>query len=898
MIWLRTFLARFTALFRGQQLDGELEEELVFHMEMETERNLRNGMNPTEARRAARLRLGNPESIKENCRDTRNLAWMAALLLDLRFAVRMLRRNPGFTAVVVLTLALGVGTVATIFSAMNAAFFRPLPFREPDRLVVLREFKLDQPTQRRNPALSTLRHWREKAQSFERIETAVWSVDPTTFSGDGPAVRVYAGNVSPELFSLLGVEPQLGRPFLPEDIPGDVVIISQGLWQRYFGGDPEICGKTLRVNRKEKPVTVVGVMPPDFWFFPWEKDYTELWISHSLVHNEWVGGFRRLGAFARLKPGVHLRQAEAEMKILAQQLEAEKGGDGKDWGVEVIPLAEVFFGEWQRTFLLLLCAVSFVLLISCVNVANLLLARGRRRRTELAVRVSLGSGRVGMIRQLLAESLVLALIGGTLGLFATTFGIKVLKATAGSRFPRIDEITIDPIVLIFILAVSLLTGLLFGMAPALQAFRVDLVEHLKEGGGRFGQKSRYGLVSWLVICEVALTFVLLSGAGLMVSSFLSLQRVDLGFNPRNVLTMQTLLDGSQYVEQLGGGTRRVTRRVDTFYNQLLERVESLPLVESVGMTSLNPPYQFRILGRVIPPQNQRPQASYFEASPSYFKTLEIPLLKGRLLDERDSDGSAWVAVVNDAMVRRYFPNEDPLGQQLVLSYGAGLEEDQTRQIVGVVKDVRHWGLAMDPPPVIYLSQDQHLAEYPARASFIRISRRLVIRTRTDPLDLAPVVQEIISDIDKDQAVVNIRTMEQHVDASHTPRRFYLRLFGIFGAMAVALVMVGIYGVMSFSVSERVHEIGVRMALGAQRTDVLKMVLRRGLILILIGLAIGIVGSIWFMSFMESSMFGVSAPEPWTFVIVGLLVLAAGTIASWIPARWATKVDPVVALRYE
>ncbi len=558
--------------------------------------------------------------------------------------------------------------------------------------------------------------------------------------------------------------------------------------------------------------------------------------------------------------------------------------------------------------------MSFVLLISCVNVASLLLARSRRRRNEIALRISLGAGRLGVIRQLLVENLVLALIGGALGAFAAFFGIKLFRATAGSRFLRIDEATIDPGVLMFVLAISILTGLLFGMAPALEIFRVDLVEHLKEGGRRFGGQSRRGLASWLVICEVALTFVLLIGAGLMVNSFLSLQKVDLGFNPKGVLSMSMALSGRQYWEGLEGGMRRVTPQVDAFSDQLLERIEAVQSVDSVGMRGRRPNmYPFRILGRSIPQPDQKPLAVYTEVSPGYFETLEASLLKGRLLNERDTDGSPWVAVINEAMARSFFPDEEPLGQQLLLSYAAGgsleVEENRTRQIVGVVKDVRHWGPAADPPPVIYLSQDQHPWQYPGGAFTTHVDKELVIRTRSNPLDLAPTIRKIVSEIDKDQAVFDVQTMDEFLHYRLGALPVFLQLFGVLAGMALVLVIVGIYGVMSCSVSERIHEIGVRMALGAQRRDVLKMVILRGLVLTLVGLAVGIAASLGLVRFFAANvgltrymenlvLFGVSPTDPSTFAVVGLVILAVGALASWVPARWATKVDPVTALRYE
>ncbi len=454
--------------------------------------------------------------------------------------------------------------------------------------------------------------------------------------------------------------------------------------------------------------------------------------------------------------------------------------------------------------------------------------------------------------------------------------------------------------------------MLFGMAPALEIFRVDLVEHLKEGGRRFGGQSRRGLTSWLVICEVALTFVLLVGAGLMVSSFLNLQRVELGFHPKGILSMRMALFGQQYWERLEGGMRRVTPQVDAFSDQLLERIEAVQSVDSVGMSGRLSAYPFRILGRSIPQPDQKPRAVYTEVSPGYFHTLEVSLLKGRLLNERDTDGVPWVAVINEAMARSFFPDEEAIGQQLVLSYTNGVslevEENRPRQIVGVVADVRHWGPTLDPPPMIYLSQDQHPWQYPGSAVNTHIYKELLIRARSNPLDLAPTIRKIVSEIDKDQAVFDIQTMEEFLHFRLGGLPVFLQLFGVLAGMALVLVIVGIYGVMSCSVSERIHEIGVRMALGAQRGDVLKMVISQGLVLTLVGLAVGIAASVGLTRFiaasvglnrfMENLLFGVSLTDPATFGVVGLVILAVGALASCVPALWATKVDPVTALRYE
>src|SRR5688572_17077233 len=822
-----------------------------------------------------------------------------SLVRDVRYASRTLLRSPGFALVAVVSLALGIGANTTIFSVANAALYRPLPFDDPDRLVVIYEQNTKRESQRSLP-LSTMIEWQEQARSFEQIEGIVWSAETQTLSGDGPAERVRMQFLTPGAFSLLGVKPARGRVFTPEDaVPENrSVIISDGLWQRRFAADPGVLGQTIRVADRSWPI--VGVMPAGTWTAPWLQR-VDMWTPIDLRRNELTPQTRWLTTYARLKPAVTLEQAQAEMDGFARRMAEQQPDAYKDWTLTVEPLGETYARGAGPVLYMLLGASGLVLLIACANVANLLLARGARRQKEVAVRLSLGAGRRRLFQQLLTESLLLSLIGGAVGVLVGWGGLRIFLAMAANRFPRMDETAIDSNVLLFTLAVSLLTGILFGLAPAWRATQLNLVTMLKQGGRQSTSGSRHRSNRILAVCEVALAFVLLVGAGLMINSVVRLQQVDVGYNPENLLTGRVQLASSRYVEVLPGNMKRVTPQAPLFYQQVKERLTAIPGVRSAAVASAANPQPFRVVGRPDPPREQQPQASVQEVGPVYFETLGISLLKGRVIDERDRESTQWVALVNETLARNIFPDEDPLGKLLHLRFGGagvGRDDEQSRLIVGVVDDVKNGGPAQRPMPAIYTSDQQHQWEYPSGASSIHLHKTLYVRTSQEPSSIATAVRQAVSEVDRDQAVFDLMPEERRLDMQIGRWRFFRNLYGIFAALALALAVVGIYGLMSYSVAERRHEFGIRMALGAERSSVLRQVLAQGLVLSLVGIGIGIVAGFALTRFLSNQLFEVKPLDPLTFLAVSLVMMAVALLSCYVPARRATAVDPANVLRTE
>jgi putative ABC transport system permease protein len=811
--------------------------------------------------------------------------------------------NPGVTAVAVLSLALGIAANTTIFSVINTILLRPFPVEDPDRLIVLYE------TNRKRggwriPTAATHLEWKKHSQFVEDIALTDISGGPSTLSGLSQAQRVNLSYNSPNFFSVLGVRPFRGRTFLPEDAPwgdGTTVVISYSLWQRSFEGDPDIVGREVAIEDHKK--TIVGVMPPGFSAVP-SRRKVDVWMAWTARNPS----IRWLQPIGRLRRDATIEQAQAEMDTFARRLEQEHPETNEGWGVGVETLHEYTVGGYRRVLYLLLGAVGFVLLIACINVANLTLARATARQKEMAVRASLGARRLRLLRQLLTESLLLALLGGVLGMLLAFWGIWIFVALAPTWFARTAEISIDATVLGFTLGIALFTGILFGLAPALKASKPDLNESLKETQRPSAGRSRHTGRNLLVVAEIGLALVLLVGAGLMINSFLRLQGVDPGFDPNNVLTAEFLLGGPKYFQQLEGNTKRVTPQGVIFFQQVLERLRALPGVVSASVSHMAPPgftpfHTFRIAGPSAQPPGRPLGAGYSEVSPDFFHTLRIPLLKGRYLSERDVEGSPWVVVINETMARRIFPDEDPIGRLLHVKIRGGssvltVEEDRPREIVGVVGDVRQWGPRGDPPPIMYGSYRQHVTDYPGGGYTVHLRKDLLIRTVSDPMSLAGTVSKIVAQVDKDQAVFGIKSVEQDLSDSLATQRFWMRLFGIFAGLAVILAAVGIYGVMSYVVSRRTHEIGVRMAMGAKRGDVLKLVVGQGLKLTLIGVAIGIAGGLAMTRLVRSFLYEVKPTDPLTFAAVSLVLAAVALAACYIPARRATKVDPMVALRHE
>src|SRR5262245_47439932 len=807
---------------------------------------------------------------------------IAALWQDLRFGARMLLKKPGFTLIAVLTLSLGIGANTAIFSVVNAVLLSPLPYRAPDRLAQVWEHNRPKNKPHGSVAPANFLDWKEQNRSFEGM--AAYDIFPSfNLTGAGEPERVQAARVSAGLFPLLGVGAVVGRTFIDEEERRgrhQVALVSNGLWQRRFGSDPGLVGRTLSLN--DRSFTVVGILPPDFRFLPEEYE-----IFIPLVLDGWEAtarGTHPLRVVSRLKEGVTLAQAQAEMDQIARRLEQEYPNSNTGVGVALVPLQEQLVGESRRALLILLGAVAFVLLIACANVANLLLTRAVTRRKEMAVRMALGAGRARLIRQLLTESALLAGAGAVGGLLLSLWGVQVLKTflAQNALLPRGEAVGLDGRVLAFTLGISLVTGLVFGLAPGLAASKTDLNDALKESGRRAGvgrrdRRFRHALV----VGEVALALILLVGAGLMIQSFLRLRRVDPGFRPENVLAADISLPNSRY--QNG-------RQILNFQRQLLERVAALPGVRSVSATAYLPfsgtnnSWTIEIERRPPLPAVEWLEAGWRPVTANYFRTMGIPLVKGRDFAASDDDETApGVAIINEAAARACWPGEELLGSRFKL-------EGRTYAVVGVVKDVRHARLDGKTEPEVYFPYSQ-----------LPISWRgmtVVARTEAAPEQLAAALRSAVQELDKDQPIHNVRTLEGLIAKSVSRPQFHLLLLGSFAALALVMASLGLYGVMSYAVSQRTHEIGIRMAFGAQPRDALKLVVGAGLRLTLIGIAIGLLAAFALTRVMESLLFGVSATDPLTFAGVALLLTLTALLACYVPARRATKVDPLIALRCE
>jgi len=811
--------------------------------------------------------------------------WEDDMLQDLRYGIRMLRTHPGFTLIAILTLALGIGANTTIFSVINAIWLRPLLYPEAERLALVTHRSTKQGGNFELTPASYL-DLRQQSKSFEQL--AAYVSQDFNLTGAGEPERLRGQLVSAALFPLLKVPPGAGRVFTEADDRAGaerVVVLSHQLWQRRFGAQASIIGNTLRLD--DQSYTVVGVMPPGFDF---PNKETELWapIAFDASAADDRGSYY-LSGIARLNPGATLEQAQSELDVIARNLTRAFPQSNTNLGFSVVSLHESLVSGFKQALLVLLGAVAFVLLIACVNVANLLLARAAAREKELAVRAALGAGRQRLLRQLLTESTLLALCGGAMGLLLAVWGVKALKLISPEgpgTIPRLDEVNLDWRVLGFTLGVSCLTGVVFGLAPALQISKPDLQHTLKEGGRGFVGARGHRLRGLLVITEIALSLVLAIGAGLLIRSFVRLQNVDVGFNPEHLLTLRVELSDSK--------AQDVTR-ISNFYQQVIDRVQALPGVEAVGVANAAPILTPGIRSAIVmedkpdPPPGQPQLANNRVVSPDYFRTLGVPLLKGRLLSAQDNTQAPLVVVINQALARRYWGEEDPVGKRLKL--GVHASNTPWLTVVGVVGSIRQVGLNSDPFPEFYVP----FTQAPQRWARPRV---LFIRAKSDLLSLVAAVKDQIWAVDKDQTIWAVRTMEEILARSLAPRRFNLLLVGAFAALALVLASVGIYGVISYAVSQRTREIGIRMALGAEPRAVLQMVVRQGMSLTLVGVALGLVAALALTRVMKGLLFSVSTTDPATFALITLLLVVVALIASYIPARRATKVDPLVALRQE
>ncbi|HVF43691.1 MAG TPA: ABC transporter permease [Pyrinomonadaceae bacterium] len=873
---LRAARTRLRGLLMRNRVEREVDEELRFHLRMRAEENVRRGMTQDEAERAARASFGHWSRVKENCRDFKGGGVLEVLLKDVRFGARTLLKSRGFTLVAVMTLAIGIGANTAIFSVVNAVLLRPLPYRDPARLVTV----LHDGGSPVAPA--NFLDWREQGRSFESIAAAQsWNV---TMTGQDRPEQLNVLQTSAEMFRVLGVDARLGRTYASgEDQPGreHVVVISHGLWQRRFGGERSVVGREVMFDGE--PYTIVGVMPPDFQFAPFWATHAEAWLPLNLGPRVGDRRGQSLRVFARLKPGVTREQAQAEMETINGRLKEQHPRENEGLAVSVDSLHERVVGKSRPALLIMLGAVGFVLLIACANVANLLLAKAASRRREIAVRIALGAGRWRVVRQLLTESLMLSLAGGAAGLLLASWSNTALASLGPDTIPRVRSAGLDARVVVFTLGLSVFVGILFGLVPALRSTKTDLTESLKDRTrGPSHDRRSERVRQLLVVGEVAVSLVLLVGGGLMMRSFLRLTSVAPGFDPRGVLTATVPLSGPRY---------STDEQRAAFFRQLTERLGALPGVKSASAVNHLPlggdvwTLGLTIEGRPAPPDSERPSAVYRVARPEYFRTMGAPLLKGRDFTERDDDAAPGVVIVNEALARRHWPNEDALGKRITVS-GEG---SKPREVVGVVRDLKQGDWASAPKPEMYLPH--------AQAASPR-SMTLVMRAASDPSELAPEVRREVWALDKDLPVSQIISMDDVVADSVGQQRFNTLLIGVFAASALILAAVGVYGVMSHAVAQRTHEIGVRMALGARGRDVLGMVLRQGLVLTLSGLAVGLVGAFALTRVLDSILYEVSATDPVVFGGMAAALTLSALLACYVPARRATKVDPMEALRYD
>jgi putative ABC transport system permease protein len=810
---------------------------------------------------------------------------METLIQDLRFGVRMLLKRPGFTAVIVLALALGIGANTAIFSVVNTVLLRPLPYKEADQLVMVWENNAQKGINIMPMSPADFADYKEQNSVFEQM---AYSRDGQyILTGMGEPEAIWAYRFSANFFDVMGVAPELGRTFTAEeDRPGagKVVVLSHKLWQRRFGGNADVVGQSITLSGE--PYTVIGVMPAGFRHPQMVEMWTPIALDPSMMSNR---NATMLRVMARLKPGATIKQAQTEIAAIARRLEEQYPATNAGKSVKLESLREGYAGDIQLPLKVLMLAVIFVLLIACANVANLLLARSVARQKEIAIRIALGASRMRIIRQFLTESVLLSLMGGTLGLLLALWSTGILVGLfpnniANLSIPQVENIPIDAKALAFTLLISLVTGIVFGLVPALQSAKFGLNDILKEAG-KSSMTSRRGgrLRDLLVVAEMAMALVLLVGAGLLIKSFLQLQQGDLGLDPKNVLTAQVMLPSYKYSD---------VQKRRSFVRDVITRLEGLPGVQSVGATNFLPltgfwgSLSFTIEGQPAPAPGEEPEADNRIATENYFRTMGIGLVRGRQFTDADRDGAPKVAIINESLARRFFQNEDAVGRRLNL--GDASEPDMW-EIVGVVRDVKSFGLSEETHMDIYRPYNQ--LTFPLIA--------FTIRAASDPASMVAAVRNEVWSVDKDQPFFSkVLPMEQLASDSITLRRVSMLLLGAFATLALILAVLGIYGVMNYSVTQRTQEIGIRLALGASRGDVFKLVVRQGMLLAVAGVGIGLLSAFAVTRLMSSLLYGVGATDPLTFVVIPLILTGVALVACFVPARRATKVDPMVALRYE
>jgi len=888
MSLLRSMADGLRSLFRKEQVGQELDEELNDFLEMAVEEKMKRGIRRKDALRAVRLERGSLEVTKEVVRSANWESQVEACWQDLRFAVRVLRKNSGFAAVAILTLALGIGANTAIFSVVQGVLLAPLPYREPDRLVTvwLNNFRLKSPT---DLSYRDFIDWEHDAPPFEKMSAYAWrSFD---LSSPGNPEHLEGREISATFLSTLGVELALGREFsAEEDRNGGapVSIISNGLWRDRFGGSTTALGKSIVLDGVE--TTVVGVLQPGFRF---GTDYADVYIpigqrklvdaNDRTVHD--------VACIARLKRGVSLSQADAQMNAIQENIDRLNPETEQGLGAKILPAKELLVGDARSTLLLLLGAVGVVLLIACANVASLLLARSAGRAREFSIRAALGAGRGRIVRQLVTESVLLSVLGGVLGLAAAKWGLNAVLATLAADLPRSDNIHVNASVLFFALGVSIAVGFLFGLAPAHRSSRVDLQPSLQEGGrGSTGRHHR--MQSGLVIVQIALTLVLLAGAGLLFRTIQHMWKADLGFESRHVLTFQVGLSPS--ATKTGAGVRAA-------YQQLLDRIRQIPGVQGAGITTEVPmTHQINSIPFWVDSHRpasvaEAPRTLGFITDPEFLQTMRIPLIRGRFISQQDTINSSLVAVIDSELARTYFPGKDPIGRTITFPQVGDY------RIVGVVGHVQHWQVGFSSP---FMQNQSYVSIYQVQDRWMTTIDTwtwVVVRTPLDVSIMLPEIREAVYRAASDQTVYHAQTMAEIVSESMSPQRFPLILLGSFASLALLLASIGIYGVISYSVTQRAHEIGIRMALGAEKRDVFRMVVVQGLSLAFAGLVIGVTAALVLTRLLLSFshlLYGVGASDPATLASVSAVLIGVAILACYLPARRAMRVDPMVALRYE
>ena len=870
------------SLIHKSKLERELDDELRFHLELETARNIRRGFSPEEAARLAHVSFGGTEQVKEQCREVRGTRRFEELWQDIRYGVRMFLKSPVFTLTAVITLALGIGANTAIFSVVQAVLIRPLPYHDAERIVWLsnRNETLGVKDAFLNPA--DILDFREQSRSFEYI--AAWGTLPLNLYGAHTPERVEGVFVTPNFFRALGVQPVLGRDFSTENESDSSVIISYGLWQRQFGGEVNVIGRKfdvgLMANAPDAHPVVVGVLPPGADF----PQRTDLFTVSEIYRSETDrGGSHNWRTIGRLKLGVTIDQAQAEISTLTRVQAQQYPDTNKGWDVEVVPFRQHLFGGAEIALPLLFGAVAFVLVIACANVANLQLGRAFSRRKEFALRLALGAGRWRVVRQLLIESLLLSLSGCAVGLLIAIGGLSVLRVVGPGSVPRLKTAALNPLALGFAVGLGLLSAVIFGLVPALHASHSELNVTLKDSHSLGTTPSRSNRFrQTLVVGQISLALVLLTGAGLVIKSFWRLQTVNPGFKSSQILTAGLSLSFADYPN---GSPQRTL-----IFREAIERLSALPGVTSVAAISHLPfggrtmQLPFNIKGQSRLSKINEAVADYRVVTPSFFETMGTSLKKGRNFDEHDKQRTPQVFIVNEAFVRTYLSGVEPVGAQL-----DGDSNLVKGEIVGVVEDVKHNGMEVAASPTFYVSYQQS-STFPIM--------NFLVRTQTDPASLSVAVQRELQALDARGIVFNVRPLNDFIADSVAPRRFNFWLFGAFAGLAVLLAAGGIYGTISYAVAQRTREIGIRVALGAQGSDVLKLVVGEGIKMIAAGMLIGFLASLALAGWMKTLLFAVSATDPATYISIGLLLSLVALTACWLPARRATKVDPLISLRYE